>query len=234
MLNIGCKLELEAKAFDLHPLYDQILGNENGLISGGWDIAFMNTDWIAEANEKEAVIDLAPLIAENAPEQFPEGWSESLLGMQRFGERIIGLPLHDGPECLIYRKDLFSDPAEKGAYRARYGKELAPPKTWDEFHQVAQFFDRPVQNLYGTAFALFPDGHNTVFDFCLQLWARGGNLTDKAGNIMIATKEAENALEFYRKITTDDHALHPDCIEMDSVKSGMALAREEKSPELSA
>ena len=31
---------------------------------------------------------------------------------------------------------------------------------------------------YGTVFAAFPDGHNTLYDFALQLWSRGGELTD--------------------------------------------------------
>ncbi len=60
--------------------------------------------------------------------------------------------MYDG-DCLqvTYRTDLFNDPEEKKNFKAKYGWELAPPATWDQFMQVAEFFTRPPK-LYGTAF----------------------------------------------------------------------------------
>jgi multiple sugar transport system substrate-binding protein len=144
--------------------------------------------------------------------------------MQRFGESVIGLPYHDGPECLIYRKDLFEDTQEQAAYQARYGIPLRPPQSWSEFHQIARFFHRPEQGLYGTVFAAFPDGHNTVYDFCLQLWTRGGELFDARGNLHLDTLQAIAALDFYRLLLNDTTAIHPQARDFDSVKSGLAFA----------
>ena len=45
---------------------------------GDWDIAYINTDWIAEANAKYSLEDLAPLIAMQHTDNYPEGWSDSL------------------------------------------------------------------------------------------------------------------------------------------------------------
>ena len=53
--------------------------------------------------------------------------------------------------------------------------------------------------MYGTVFAAFPDGHNTVYDFCLQLWSRGGDLTDANSAITLDTPQAAAALDFYRR-----------------------------------
>ncbi|MBJ6367707.1 ABC transporter substrate-binding protein [Snuella sedimenti] len=223
----NCTMELEAVPMDLHPLYDATLGKDNGLINGDWDIAHINTDWITEAQHKNALEDLAPYIASSAPDNFPDGWSNSLLHMQRFEDKVLGLPFHDGPECLIYRKDLFEAPKEQETFFNLHNKPLSPPKTWEDFHEIARFFNRPEQNLFGSAFALFPDGHNTVFDFCLQLWTRGGNLLDKNGSININTPEAIEGLEFYRNIIKDTNAMHPKCKDFDSVKSGMAFANGE-------
>jgi multiple sugar transport system substrate-binding protein len=125
------------------------------------------------------------------------------------------LPYHDGPECLIYRKDLFD----------RAG--LAPPRTWDEFHAAARRFTAPSENCYGAVFAAYPDGHNTVYDFCLQLWSRGGELFDAAGRPQLRTEPAVEALRFYRAILRDAAAVHPRCSEFDSVQSGFAFARGE-------
>jgi multiple sugar transport system substrate-binding protein len=60
--------------------------------------------------------------------------------------------MYDGDNLqVIFRSDLFNDPTEQKNFKAKYGWDLAPPKTWDQFMQIAEFFTRP-PNLYGTAF----------------------------------------------------------------------------------
>ena len=41
--------------------------------------------------------------------------------------------------ALYYRKDIFEDPKLMEAYQAKFGAPLAPPKTWPEYIQIAQF-----------------------------------------------------------------------------------------------
>jgi multiple sugar transport system substrate-binding protein len=225
-LESGCNLTLEMVTLDLYPLHQSIL-QHHGLKNGTWDIAHINTDWLYEAYASEALEDLSPYIKKDPPEDFPQGWSKSLLTMQQFGETITGLPFHDGPECLIYRKDLFEDETEQENYLNKYGKQLNPPETWDDFLEISRFFNRPEKSLFGSIFACYPDGHNTVFDFCLQLWTRNGKLTDDNGKIKIDTKEAEEGLSFYRKIIQDQSAVHPTCKELESVAAGLTFARGE-------
>jgi len=222
----GCTMEAEMVPMDLHPLHKATLENK-GLANGDWDVAHINTDWIYEAYTSGAVENLKDYIEHNPPANYPIGWSNSLLRMQQFGQDIMGLPFHDGPECFIYRKDLFNDPNENQAYEAQFGKPLEVPKTWEDFQQVARFFNRPEQNLYGSVFACLPDGHNTVFDFCLQLWTRGGSLVDDDGKVNIDTIQAIEGLEFYRRLVKDKEAVHPKSTEYESVQAGMAFARGE-------
>ncbi len=40
----------------------------------------------------------------------------------------------------VYRKDWFERADIKEAYKQKTGKDLAPPKTWDELKQIAEFF----------------------------------------------------------------------------------------------
>ncbi|WP_114782921.1 extracellular solute-binding protein [Botryobacter ruber] len=222
----NCTLQLEAIPMELHQLHDETLVKE-GLKNGSWDIAHLNTDWIAEAHASGAIEDLTPFIENNQPDDYPQGWSSALLEMQQFGNQVVGLPFHDGPECLIYRKDLFEDPQEQENFYKQHGKKLAPPKTWDDFVTVARFFQRPEQNLYGTLFAAYPDGHNTVFDFCLQLWTRGGELTDTAARVTIDSAAAREGLEFYREVLHDKSVVHPNCADFESVRAGQAFANGE-------
>ncbi len=216
-------LTLDRRAFDLHTLQTTLL-DRGGLASADWDVAFLNTDWVPFVQHASLVIDLAPLLRQNPPCDYPSGWTPSLLRLQEQNGKIAGIPYHDGPECLIYRRDLLEDPREQADFLSRFGVPLRVPRTWAEFHQLARFFHRPAEGLYGTALAAFPDGHNTVYDFLLQLWTRGGELLDGAGNLRLDSPEALASLEYYRSLLTDCTAVHPRCREMDSVAAGLAFA----------
>lgn len=222
----GCTLKAEMVPMDLHELHESTL-IKKGLKNGDWDVAHINTDWLFEGYTDAAFEDLKPLISKEAPIAFPEGWSKSLLASQQFADQIIGLPFHDGPECLIYRKDLFEDQTEQERYFVQFGKALTVPQTWEDFIQVARFFNRPAQNLYGTVFACYPDGHNTVFDFCLQLWSRVGTLTDETGKVKVNSTAAIEGLEFYKTAVKDQLAVHPGSVDFDSVRAGAAFANGE-------
>jgi multiple sugar transport system substrate-binding protein len=43
---------------------------------------------------------------------------------------------------LYFRKDLFDHPEEQARFKQKYGYELAPPRTWDQYVQIATFFTR--------------------------------------------------------------------------------------------
>jgi multiple sugar transport system substrate-binding protein len=219
----GCPLKLEFEALDLNPLYDSLF-NQGGLKDGSFDIAFINTDWLAEGVNQAAFVNLSPLMRAEPIPDYPGGWPPALTRLQQFEEAVYGLPYHDGPECFIYRRDLFEDPAEQAAFRARYGYDLGIPRTWSQFEDIAHFFTRPEQDLFGTVFAAFPDGHNTVYDFCIQLWSRGGDLLDKAGQPTLNTAQATAALDFYRKVIKDPGMTPPGLQEIDSVRSGELFA----------
>jgi multiple sugar transport system substrate-binding protein len=216
-------LELEAVPLDLHPLRESLFTNR-GLWLGDWDAAMISTDWLAQAAGTAGLLDLSTYVQRSPPQGYPDAWSDSLLRLQSFDGSVLGLPYHDGPECLIYRKDLFADPELGDAYARQFGEPLSVPQTWDRFHRIARFFTCPKKSVYGTAFAAFPDGHNTVYDFCLQLWTRSGELFDNSGRLLLDTPIAFEALEYYRHVLKDASAVHPESRTFDSVKSGLAFA----------
>ncbi|MDP5202521.1 extracellular solute-binding protein [Flavobacterium sp. DG2-3] len=222
-LQNNIKIEAEMIPMELHDLYETTI-TKKGLKEGKWDIAHLNTDWIFDAVHEKAVLDLYSFISQNPPENYPHGWHKSLLHLQKIDNGTYGLPFHDGPECLIYRKDLFENETEKENFKKQFGYELSTPKTWKEFQEIATFFNRPEENLYGCIFANYPDGHNMVFDFCLQLWTRGGSLINNKNQISINSKAAIEALDFYREIVNDKNAVHPKSKDFGSVEAGLAFA----------
>jgi multiple sugar transport system substrate-binding protein len=151
---------------------------------------------------------------------WPEGWPRSLREPLRQRGEFYCIPWHDGPECLIYRRDLFEDSRERASFATAFARELSPPATWRQFHETARFFTRPGAGLYGTVFAAFPDGHNTLYDLVLQVWSRAGELYTADGTPSLATPIVVEALDDYRTLIRDPLACHPDCRELDSTQSG--------------
>ncbi|WP_343517590.1 extracellular solute-binding protein [Sphingomonas sp.] len=206
----GVRATLEAVAMDLNPLHEAAIGSR-GLAKGEWDIAFLNTDWLAEAQADGLLENLEPHMATAPVADFPEDWSPSLTTMQRFAGGFWGMPYHDGPECLVYRRDLLD------------AAGIAVPKTWDEFHAAARALHAPERGQYGTVLALFPDGHNSFYDFCIHIWSRGGEPFD-GERPAFTSPEAHAALDFLRGLAGDDAVIAPNARALDSVKSGLLFA----------
>ena len=216
-LNAGVRVELVP--LGIRELHQQAI-EKGGLASGHFDLALLVTDWLAECTAAKAIEDLQPWHNNRPIAQWPTGWSPTLVRPLLSGKFLSALPWHDGPECLVYRKDLFSDPNRRLAFRTQYHRDLEPPSTWAEFEQVARFFTNPEEKLYGTAVAAVPDGHNTLYDFVLQTWTRGGDLTDLDGRPILTSEAATQGLDFYRTMVRNPAICHPRSTAVDSTQSG--------------
>ena len=214
-LHPGVKVELISVG--IHELYNSAI-TTGGMRDGHYDLALLVTDWLAEGMAAGAFEDLLPWHQRIPAHDWPQGWPRSLVEPLVFGNRLSSLPWHDGPECLVYRSDLFGDPTRREAFRSQSFRELTPPATWEEFEQVARFFTG--SGLYGTVFAAFPDGHNTLYDIAIQLWSRGGELLDSSGKPLITTPQALAAVDFYRRVVRDSSICHPSSPNLDSTQSG--------------
>ncbi len=64
------------------------------------------------------------------------------------------LPAMGDANGWFYRKDWFEKPELMAEYKAKYNRDLAPPKTWDELKEIAEFFQgREIdgKKVYGAA-----------------------------------------------------------------------------------
>ena len=199
---------LEIEALELNDLHARLFA-AGGLGDGSIDLAFLSTDWLAEAQAAGLIENLRPHLARAPIADFPAAWSRSLVTLQDFAGGCWGLPYHDGPQCLIYRKDLLQ----------AVGLEV--PRTWEAFHAAARRLHAPAQNVYGTTLALYPDGHNGFYDFCIHVWSRGGEPFGPGARPQLRTGEAEAALDFLRRLARDRAAIAPGARELDSVKAGL-------------
>jgi len=101
----------------------------------------------------------------------------------KWAGKTYALTIDGDAHMLIYRKDLFTNAAEKAAFKAKYGKELAPPETWDDWLQIGAFFTRKkgqklagqtlARDFYGSAeFAK----RGFSFAWFVDRWAASGDL----------------------------------------------------------
>lgn len=218
------EVEFNIVPIDPEKLYEQLIA-ERGVLSADWDVVLLLTDWLPELMKMGGLTRLNEHIQQSPPPDWGSGWSESLLELQRAADgRVYAFPYHDGPEMFMYRADLFENPTERRAFQAQYGYPLGIPETWAQFRDVARFFTRPEQGLYGALIAGLNDGHNNVYDFYLHLWSRGGRLFDDAWKPTFNDATGREALQFYADLILTDKVCPPKTLEYDSVASGVAYA----------
>lgn len=212
-------VKVELVPFDVPQLYAELVeGNE--ATSGAWDLFLCNTDWLPTLMEDGRLLGLDPFLSADPPPDWPDGWSPSLRGLQTGANgTVYGLPYHDGPEMFIYRGDLFDSETEREQFARTYGYPLSPPETWAQFLDVAKHFTRPADDLYGCVLAAMPDGHNSVYDFFIQLWSRGGRVLD-GRRAAFAGPKGNAALSFLRDLVLVHRVTQPEPRAYESVRSG--------------
>ena len=131
--------------------------------------------------------------------EFPGSTAKvDVAGIKSAGFDIYGLPIQANALTMTYRKDLFESPTEQAAFKTKYGRDLAVPKTWDEFTDVASFFTRPASRLYGTTL-MAGTGDWATDDFKTLLAGFGGNgkMVDGKFNRVFNSPEGIAALSYY-------------------------------------
>ena len=127
--------------------YEGLFNRLTSELAGGnasFDLCAVDAVWLPLFAGKLAPIDDLFTSAVQA-DLFP-----ALVKEPQVGGHFVGMPVWTNAEVLLYRTDLFGDAKEKEAFTAKYGYDLAPPTTWEQFTDVARFFTRPAQKLYGT------------------------------------------------------------------------------------
>ncbi|RKU17655.1 ABC transporter substrate-binding protein [Candidatus Poribacteria bacterium] len=170
-------------------IYDIVIGDSQWLgrnSVGGHYIDL--TDWIKENIDVESIYGPAMTAFAEYPKGSGEYWA---------------LPAEVDAAGYVYRKDLFEDPKEMVAFQEKYGYALAPPKTYAELRDIAEFFTRPDAELYGIAtwYSKISDG--ITMGFQQVMWSFGASYGDpKTYKVdgYINNDDAVKALEFYKDL----------------------------------
>ena len=106
-----------------------------------------------------------------------------------------------------YRKDWFNKPEVKAEFKQKYNRELAPPKTWDEFKQVAEFFQgRTIDSkkVYGAYVFTERGSEGITMGVTNVLYPYGFRYDDAAKPYamegIVNSPDAAKGLEFYKAL----------------------------------
>lgn len=119
----------------------------------------------------------------------------------KWGGQTYGVMLDGDIHILHYRKSYFENPELQAKYSKRFQKELAVPKTWDDFLKATQFFTEELSKdgIYGTSMVVNPP--NFGWGFWMDIAASAGvNYFDENMNPVINQGKAADALDLYREI----------------------------------
>ncbi len=134
-----------------------------------YDIGYHSPGWFGYYHEKVAGLD--DLIEEHGfgIDQYSQAVVDSHMinPALRPGE-IIAIARNPQTPIYAYRLDWFEHQGEREAFQAEYGRELAPPQTWEELYDIAVFFTRPAGEtvadetltapLFGYSASIIPPG----------------------------------------------------------------------------
>jgi ABC-type glycerol-3-phosphate transport system substrate-binding protein len=174
--------------------YDGLFSRVSSELSSGalsFDVAAIDAIWLPQFAPKLLKLDelfTSDVKADLFPATLDEGQIDG---------HYVGMPSWTNVEILFYRKDLFEDSAEQKAFKSKYGYDLAPPKTWQQFTDAAQFFTK--NGMYGTD--VKGDVETEYLAHVLQAGSPGVVLDD-SGNIIIDNAQHQQALTFYSDLAS--------------------------------
>ena len=108
------------------------------------------TEMPAKYQQGEDWLDIAPVYRE---------------ALMLWNGKVLSQTMDGDVHTYTYRIDLFEDEGNKAAFKAKYGYDLAIPQTWDQYLDIAEFFQNDVDGVYGTAEAFRRGGQQFWFFF---------------------------------------------------------------------
>lgn len=191
----GYELEIDAKSYP--KMYWAI---KDEWYNDYYDVFDVDIPWLAEFAQKKVVENLDGYLAED-----PDYYDDMLPGIfEKYAERqgsVYAIPFTFCTQLLFYRKDCFADIRMQRMFYEQHKKELRPPRTWEEFNAVAQFFTRKYNPDSPTEFGTTLGSRMSsggVCEYLPRLWSFGGEVHD-GRHFTLDSAEAVAALNNYKE-----------------------------------
>jgi len=137
----GIKVEFEVTSWDqmyAKPIQDMQAN------TGIYDFIYIEQDIIYSYLAQNFLVDLTKMLAEKpelkAPSFDVANFTSFIDNFKDANGDVYGVPMEAFIKIQLYRKDLFGDPKIQAAFKEKYGYDLAPATTFQQYQDIADFF----------------------------------------------------------------------------------------------
>ncbi len=167
------------------------------------DVSFFGYQEVGQFYGRDVLEDVSDLVAK--VEQSNGEIQSSLKQAISFEGKQYAVPFWTESTALYYRKDLLQ--------AAGYSE---PPKTWDEFREMAAKLTDTSKGIYGAGMGYGKGNSDAEWLTRAIIWSFGGSLDTKDGStVIVNTPETVKAVQFIRDIFKQDGSTPPSSIGWD-------------------
>lgn len=168
-----------------------------------FDMVVGDSQWLGQGAEQGHYMELTDFMKSNGIDQ-----TVTPATLKYYGEfpansgRYWAYPTEGDAVGWAYRKDRFEDPKNQEEFQAKYGYPLDVPKTWAELRDIAEFFTRPDENMYGVGVYTQKDYDGMIMGYENVMFSWGVNWQDENNEVLgvVNSDRAVEALEFYKEL----------------------------------
>lgn len=168
-----------------------------------WDMVVGDSQWLGQGATQGHYMDMTDFMVSNGLDT-----SVTPATLTYYGEYPTGsgqywaFPTEGDADGWAYRKDLFEDPDEMAAFEAEYGYPLAPPETYEQLWDIANFFTRPDEGIYGVGIYTQQDYDALTMGVENTMFSWGADWKDANNNVLgvVNSPEAIDSVQFYRDL----------------------------------
>jgi multiple sugar transport system substrate-binding protein len=174
--------------------------------TGAYDVITFPPSWTADFVAQGVAEPLDPYIEQYMAPADLDDYHPLYKELMNYTGQRYGL-FDDGDTIILYyRTDLFEDPANKDAFEAQYGHELAAPKDWTEYDEIQAFFtEQGGGNTWGGASQRAP---GQVYGwFSEEFRNRGGRFFDD--ETLDATLDSQAGIDTLTRMLESNKTMPP-------------------------
>jgi multiple sugar transport system substrate-binding protein len=179
------------------------VGAEWAAKGASFDLVVGDSQWVGQGVTEGHYVDLTEFMTSRGLEQTVTPATLAYYGEYPIGSgNYYAFPTEGDANGFAYRMDLFEDADNQAAFMDAYGYELAVPETWDQLRDIAEFFTRPDDGLYGIGIYTQIDYDAITMGFENVLFSYGADWKDADNNVLgvLNTPASVEALELYGEL----------------------------------
>ncbi len=201
--------------------YEEATGIAVNVVQTPWGDYYtrVGTEWAAQGTSYDMIVGDSQWVGQGVTQGHYVDMTEFMTStgiadtvtpatLQYYGEYPQGsgnyyaYPTEGDANGWAYRTDLFENPDEMAAFEAAYGYPLAVPETWDQLRDIAEFFTRPDDGLYGIGVYTQDDYDAITMGFENVMFSYGADWKDADNNVLgvVNSPESVAALELYKEL----------------------------------